>query len=326
MKTERVSVEMIRIDGGTQMRVALNEERVGAMESCLTELPPVTVYYDGSNYWLVDGFHRYFAYRHKGAKSIDCLLIKGTQAEAIWAACAANIANDKAGLYRSNADKARAVETALKAKPTLSDRAIGEHVGVDHSTVSRHRKQLTVALQQSKPAGATENAVLPPAAAATTRTGKDGRTINTANIGKAAPAKDPDDFTPEAPTSPTPAPTPAPAPAVAEPLKDKAGQVIADPKLAALYRRRGELIEMMGQISAIKAKLIHGADDRDPLYAHISLAAAQAHCENLRRTLRFATPYAVCPYCGGLGCKVCKDTGLVGETVYQNYTPEDLKV
>jgi hypothetical protein len=48
----------------------------------------------------------------------------------------------------------------------LSDRQIAEHVGVAPTTVGKHRKELTVKDLQSD-----------------TRTGRDGRTINTANIG-----------------------------------------------------------------------------------------------------------------------------------------------
>lgn len=53
----------------------------------------------------------------------------------------------------------------------LSDRQIAEHVGVDHKTVARFRGELqaTGEIPQSD-----------------SRTGKDGRTIDTSNIGKAA--------------------------------------------------------------------------------------------------------------------------------------------
>ena len=57
-----------------------------------------------------------------------------------------------------------------------SDRQIGNHVGIDHATVLRWREKLesTGEVHQSE-----------------VRTGLDGRTTNTANIGKGRPAPEP---------------------------------------------------------------------------------------------------------------------------------------
>lgn len=61
----------------------------------------------------------------------------------------------------------------------MSDRQIAKHVGVDHTTVMAARARLVVTggIHQS-----------------TERVGLDGRTINTANIGKAkaAPVEEPE--------------------------------------------------------------------------------------------------------------------------------------
>ena len=51
----------------------------------------------------------------------------------------------------------------------MSDSAIAEHVGVSHATVIKYRAELESTCQIDK---------------STSRKGKDGRTINTANIGK----------------------------------------------------------------------------------------------------------------------------------------------
>jgi hypothetical protein len=324
MKTERIGLDKIRIDGGTQIRVELDTDLVAEYQTHLADLPPSVVFRDGSNNWLADGFHRYFAHKRAGAKTMDCEVRQGTVKDAIKYALGCNSRNGK---RPEEGDLRHALEIIM-ADPEWSkwsqSRIASELLHITQGYVSKLMIQViprntltdTVVGKDGKeyprqaPKAKAKSTPAPPSGPAG---GDEG--IEPAGM-------DEDDFVlPDEPTETT-----EKAESKPEPLKDKAGQVIADPKLAALYQRRGELIEMMGQISAIKAKLIHGADDRDPLYAHISLAAAQAHCENLRRTLRFATPYAVCPYCGGLGCKVCKDTGLVGETTYENYTPEDLKV
>lgn len=79
---------------------------------------------------------------------------------------------------RTNEDKRRAVEMALKHANAerLSNRQIAGHVGVDEKTIRTARKEMeaTAEIPQSE-----------------TRTGRDGRTINVANIGK-APQRRPD--------------------------------------------------------------------------------------------------------------------------------------
>jgi hypothetical protein len=97
----------------------------------------------------------------------------GTQQDAQWYSYSANQTH---GLRRTNADKAKAVKAAL-AHPNgakMSDGAIAEHVGVSQPFVGKHRAAINP----------THNGYQSPA-----RTGRDGRTINTAGIGKAALAK-----------------------------------------------------------------------------------------------------------------------------------------
>jgi len=55
----------------------------------------------------------------------------------------------------------------------LSDSQIAEHVGVNHSTVAKYRTELVAACEIRK---------------LTERTGKDGKTYNTTNIGGGSPA------------------------------------------------------------------------------------------------------------------------------------------
>ena len=67
------------------------------------------------------------------------------------------------------AGQQRAVKAALMHPQGSgkSDRQIAAHVGVDHQTVANWRAKLTGEIRQSD-----------------VRTGRDGRTINTANIGR----------------------------------------------------------------------------------------------------------------------------------------------
>jgi len=103
--------------------------------------PPVTVYFDGSDYWLADGFHRYFATKANAKASIDADVENGTQQEAkkySWKA------NSRRGL-RLNHDDFRNIILAMlsdEETKTWSNRQIAEWVGVSHSTVNRIKSSL----------------------------------------------------------------------------------------------------------------------------------------------------------------------------------------
>lgn len=178
IEEKRLNLDTIRIDGGTQGRVGVDEKTVGEYAEGMVDgtiFPALDVFFDGVVYWLADGFHRWFASQKAQNLSALCRVHFGTKAEALWFALAANKGH---GLRRSNEDKARAVKMALEQKWDMSDREIGRHVGVHHNTVAAMRKKLTgEIIQSTETTDQTE----------TKRTGADGRTINTAKIGKGKP-------------------------------------------------------------------------------------------------------------------------------------------
>ena len=139
MTTTELKLDQIRLDGDTQSRVAINQEVVAEYADAMTEgeaLPPVTVYFDGTDHWLADGFHRVLASRRIGALSIQASVLTGTAREAQIYAYSANRSH---GLRRTNEDKRKAVQGMLALKPDWSDRAIGRHVGVTHTMVAEMR-------------------------------------------------------------------------------------------------------------------------------------------------------------------------------------------
>lgn len=140
----------IRRDGGTQIRAGLDESTVADyVEQYRAQqkggesrsMPDVEVFHDGTDHWLVDGFHRVEAALRAGQKRIAAAIKPGTQSAAILAACAANQTH---GLRRSNADKRRAIKTALRHPESSewSDRRIAKHTGVHHETVADARWEL----------------------------------------------------------------------------------------------------------------------------------------------------------------------------------------
>ena len=103
----------IRIDGDTQSRAALNEDVVADYASSVrdgTDFPAVIVFFDGSHYWLADGFHRFHGYRKAGADEIAAEVRIGSKRDAILYSVGANAQH---GLRRTNDDKRKAALTLL---------------------------------------------------------------------------------------------------------------------------------------------------------------------------------------------------------------------
>lgn len=142
MKTIKLAV--ISIDGGTQQRAIIHEDTVheyAEAMKCGAKFPPVTVFHDGANHWLADGFHRYHAHRLAEINEMQADIVTGTQREAILYSASANATH---GIRMTNADKRKAVMMLLQDKEwsQWSDRAIAQHCNVTHPFVSKLREEL----------------------------------------------------------------------------------------------------------------------------------------------------------------------------------------
>lgn len=182
----RLEIEGIRRDGGTQPRSKLHRETTELYAERMREgdnFPPVTVFFDGNEYWLADGFHRLEAWiQARPSEPIEAEVIQGTQADAQWYSYGVN---KEHGLMRTNEDKARAVKSALCHTEGLkrSDREIAEHVGVSPPTVAKYRAEVE-ATMKSLQSNTSRNDGSGDPPSSRPRKGRDGRTINTAEIGK----------------------------------------------------------------------------------------------------------------------------------------------
>ena len=111
---KKIKLDQIRIDGGTQSREVIDQPTVYAYVEDMKEgdeFPRMFTMYDGATYWLVDGFHRYHAYKLLGIKEVDVDYKPGTKEEAQVLSYGMNA---KHGKPRTAADKRRAVEQALE--------------------------------------------------------------------------------------------------------------------------------------------------------------------------------------------------------------------
>lgn len=275
-KPSSIRLRMVRIDGDTQTRDAIDEATVAEYEQHYrdgVDLPPIEVVWDGRSFWLHDGFHRYHAAKRAGLTSLPAISVEGTADLARWLACGANRTH---GLKRSNADKRRAVSMALALKPEESNAAIAAHCGVSDHFVGDVRKDLT-------PIGSESTADR------VTRTGRDGRKINTSRIGKR--------------TAPPPKPEPksTPADSCAEQM-ERAEEAIKE--AVALV---DEALRCARELAA------------QPEGAYVHLQSIESDLVNARTGLKKAGPAGRCANCKGGGCKVCRKTGWISSLIAETH-------
>lgn len=142
MSIKTINLKSIRVDGGTQARVCINNDLVTEYAQAMENgglFPNIEVYFDGVDHWLVDGFHRLHAMLSRGKASATVMVFTGTLRDAILHSLAVN--NDH-GLRKSNEDKRKSVQIMLDDAEwsRLSDREIAKHCGCTHPVVGTMRK------------------------------------------------------------------------------------------------------------------------------------------------------------------------------------------
>jgi hypothetical protein len=138
----KVNLNAIRIDGGTQCRVVIDQPTVYIYLEAMkegAEFPQMDTVFDGVTYWLTDGFHRYHAYKLLGIKEVEVNFITGTQRDAQIAALKAN---GKHGKQLTNDDKRNKINMALKIEgfDKLTDAEIARHCDVSKPFVAAVRR------------------------------------------------------------------------------------------------------------------------------------------------------------------------------------------
>jgi hypothetical protein len=283
---DNVPLDSVRINGSTQSRVELNQATIAEYAESIrlgVDLPPVVMFFDGVNFWLADGFHRYHAHCQAGAIEIAADVRTGTQRDAVLFSVGANASH---GLRRTNDDKRKAVETLLRDPEwtSWSNNAIAKACAVNDKTVAGYRAEY---LRKSEDRAAT-----PP-----TRTvERNGTTYeqNTAKIGKTqAPT-----VTQQAPiVTATIEPVAAAAPMSSAPELPNASVAVRSSETIddapALLSEVEQLREQVAELAdSLKSTLadnemmgrVFDADDR--LKAAMDEAARQkAIAENAERTL-----------------------------------------
>lgn len=145
MGVQQVPTDELELSPGVQSRVQMDMLTVCEYAEDMrggAQFPPIEVVWDGSVYWVWDGFHRTLAAKQAGIKELSAKATAGNLELARWLAAGANRDH---GIRRTNADKRRAVEQALGTEEgqRRSDNQIAQHCGVSQPFVSKVRQELS---------------------------------------------------------------------------------------------------------------------------------------------------------------------------------------
>ena len=316
-----LALDKITLDGGTQIRVALNQEAIDRYAELMADgqkLDAIEVLYDGTTYWPWDGFHRVAAARKSGQTTIMAIIRPGGRKDAVKLALSAN---RKHGLPLTTADKINAVKVALKEFPEMSNRVVAETIGVSHHTVGKHRSQLESIGQIAQ---------------CSTRTTSDGRQYPSQRVAQEAQPEVPVDID-DIPLDLAPKTSPEGNQADLQALEDDddndeppiQGDVDAtgtpiNGAIAEAFRRRSEVNKIVKAMTDARTAVLASIDEGDVLYSFLNVSAFKAEFTRAIVRLRSCRPYAICPYCSGDGCKACRAQGWLPKFDYKA-APRDLK-
>jgi hypothetical protein len=140
---EVLEIAKLRIDGGTQIRVKIDDVTVAEYAEAMSGgavFPPIVTFFDGTSYWLADGFHRREAALRKKDATITARVIEGSQRDAVLFSVGTNTTH---GLRRTNADKRAAVSRLLNdfEWSKLSANEIAAKCGVSQPFVSKMKNE-----------------------------------------------------------------------------------------------------------------------------------------------------------------------------------------
>ncbi len=287
-----IRISDIDLESSVQVRAKIDPETVAEyaahIEAKKAPLPPIVVYGPDSRgkFFLSEGWHRVAAAKKAGRDGIMATIKDGGWKEALEHALGSNAAH---GLRRTNLDKRRAVELALKHWPEWSSRAIAEKVGVSHTFVDESRPQVATV--------ATSNTNV------TFVTGKDGK---------------------QYPSMP-----PSRPPSVDELPKDQKGRSIPPMCVPIWNRRQEvvDVLKAVSEIRTKFVNAQDDRDplwcgSKNQGRTLVNFTSVIAHLNQVYDDIKAALAIRVCPVCQGLGCAHCSGNGVISKYRLSNVPME----
>lgn len=273
---EEIRLCEIRLDK-TQSRAAINQEAVQDYADRLRDggtMPPMIVYWDGTDYWLADGFHRHAAGGNLGLDTYPCEVRQGTWIDALKESARSNQTH---GVRRTAEDKRHAVKILLELDEfkDASNVIVSLACGVSDWLVGDVRR------------------LVQPNSCAGVRTGASGKKRKVTGPGpKARTTKATDQEAEETDFDPA---------AIEEAAPDK----VDIEGLSAPYKRA--VADCNRIVRDFKAVMEH---PRTGVHLADKFTRIEHCLTEAKQAIYQAEPLATCGKCSGAGCKTCFHSGF----------------
>jgi hypothetical protein len=105
---------------------------------------------------------------------------------------------------------------------------------------------------------------------------------------------------------------------------DERGRHIPE-DLLPVWNRRQEMQDAATAISRVRVAIQKAQDGNDPLWGEINYSSILIKLSAVFAEITGAKPWCVCPMCQGIGCRACKERGLLGQYRYDNAISQEFK-
>lgn len=322
-----MKIKIEELDLSLQTRAGTDAETIDNYAEAMADgaqFPEVTVFTDGTRYWLADGFHRVMAAKQNGRTEIAADVRKGTADDAV---VFGGTANNKQGKRPTRADVQHFLQMVWERREAIfggtpTGGNLAEKCGVSIATGKNFVSRQLANLASTTPPAPVSSPVNNLQVKMPERGGSEGG--STANVGQLkAPARPTQligangkmyPVRPSMPTRPS-------KPAHVVPV-DRFGTEIPVEIQEAFDG--GVLADICSLISKARCGLRKGMDDKLPQFAAVRQDAL-VQLDNAYRFVSAAEPHCVCRMCQGQGCKACHGRGWQTEEEYGR-NPKEFKV
>ncbi len=318
------------LDMSLQTRAETDIDTVGNYAEAMADgaqFPEVTVFTDGTTYWLADGFHRVAAARRNGRTVISADVRKGTEDDAVMFG---GTANNRQGKRPTRADVQHFLmmvwerrEAIFGGTPTGGN--LAEKCGVSRPTGDRFVREKLAEIEMARGGNIASKTQCSAPVRPTRLVGKDGRSF---------PVRPSRSIVSKTQCSaPVVAPVRPPALTAPERPEGKSSEIVDWPRDRYGVQIPQEILGAFAEDTARDrlesmlrgaARLLKGAiESRD-----VSTLRLDNHnlmeLENVVNAVKFAKPHCVCRMCQGTGCRACREAGYQTKMQYEN-NPKEFK-
>jgi hypothetical protein len=96
-------------------------------------------------------------------------------------------------------------------------------------------------------------------------------------------------------------------------------------ELLPVWHRRQEVQDAATAISRVRSALRAAQDGSDPLWSEINYSSVLNFLDRAYTEISSVKPWCVCPMCQGIGCRACKNLGLMGKYRFDNAIAPEFK-